>query len=382
MRIAIDARWIFAQLSGIGTYTRELVRHLMMLDERNDYILLFDDPVLLERTSASLQLARAPRFTAELVDARLFSVRSQVILPRLLRRLDADVFHSPNYMIPLLAFPRGRAGRPRCVVTIHDVIPMLFPDHAPRSRKARLFPLYRMLMREVGARADAVITVSECSRRDAIAQLGIPEPRQGAVVAVPNGVGPEYRPVPRKERRDDTKTLLYVGRFDPYKNVPGLLRVFARVREKVRGKVALRIIGPADPRYPEAPRLASELGLDEHVRWSGYVAGHHLVEAYQQADAFVLLSKYEGFGLTVLEAMACGTPVVCSNRSSLPEVAGSAALQVDPDDVEGASAAIARVLDDATLAADLRERGIGQAARFSWKKTAATTLGVYERVGR
>ena len=168
-------------------------------------------------------------------------------------------------------------------------------------------------------------------------------------------------------------------RFDPYKNLTGMIETFARVRELCAFDVRLRIVGPADPRYPEAPRLAEQRGLNRWIDWAGYLSGAELVKAYQEADLFLLQSKYEGFGLTILEAMACGTPVVCSNRSSLPEVAGDAAVLVDPDNTEEAATAAVRILRDKAVAAELIERGLRQAARFTWTRAAAMTLEAYER---
>jgi glycosyltransferase involved in cell wall biosynthesis len=264
------------------------------------------------------------------------------------------------------------------VVTIHDLIPLLFPQFTPKALKTRLYPIYSRLMVEVGARADTILTVSESSRRDVIENLGIPAARHGDVIAVPNGVAPEYRPAEKKHGAE--KMIFYVGRFDPYKNVLGLLDVFAKVRERCKLSVRLTIVGPADPRYPEAPVHARQLGLDPFINWNGYVSEDGLVKAYQDADVFVLLSRYEGFGLTVLEAMACGTPVVCSSRSSLPEVAGDAAVMVDPDDAEKAADAIVRVLEDPKRAAELREKGVRQAAKFTWTRTAAMTMKAYDHV--
>ncbi len=380
MRIVIDARWIFEEISGIGTYTQELIRHLVPLDRQNQFLLLFDNARLRERTFEAAGLGGAPNVSSRVLSFGPFAARSQWLLPAVLRQARADVFHSPNYMIPLLAFPRSRAGFPRCVVTIHDLIPLLFPEQTPKAKKVRLLPVFRWLMREIGARADTILTVSETSRKDVIEQLGIPEARQPHVLSIPNGVAPEYKPTAKQEAA--WRTILYVGRFDPYKNVTGLLRAFARVREISKSDVRLRIVGPRDPRYPEAPRLAKELGLDPWIQWSGYAAPDELARAYQQADVFVLQSKYEGFGLTVLEAMACGTPVVCSDRSSLPDVAGDAAVLVDPDDIEQVAQAVVGVLDDSRRYGELREKGLRRAAKFTWQRTAEMTLGAYERAMR
>jgi len=380
MRIGIDARWIFPQISGIGTYTRELIRELAALDRENEYVLFFQESAIEEDVRAMARLGGAPNFSTRTVDYGIFSPAGQARFPSMLRELKLDVFHSPNYMFPLFAFPKGRAGDLRCVVTIHDVIPLLFPDHAPRSRKTRLFPLYRWLMLQVGARADVMVTVSESSRRDVIEQLRVEPSRAERVVVVPNGVAAEYVPAPKTPRAE--RTMLYVGRFDPYKNACGLMDAFAAVRKTAKVDVRLRMVGPPDPRYPEARQRAEQLGLNPFIDWIGYVDGAELVREYQQADVFVLLSKYEGFGLPVLEAMACGTPVVCSNRSSLPEVAGDAGAVVDPDDAAGAAAEIVRILEEPGRAGELARRGRERAAGFTWRRTAEQTLAAYERARR
>ena len=376
MKIGIDARWIFPQISGIGMYTQELIRGLAQIDRHNEYVLFFDDESRMRKIAERVGLDQAPNFKTHLLPFGVFSPPGQIRFPQIIRKLGLDLFHSPNYMMPLLAFPRHRPGHTRCVVTIHDLIPLLFPQFTPKALKTRLYPVYKRLMVEVGARADAILTVSESSRRDVIERLGIPAARHGDVIAVPNGVAPEYTPAEKK--RGVGKLILYVGRFDPYKNVTGLIETFAKVRERCKMPVRLRVVGPADPRYPEAPARARQMGLDPFIAWDGYVSEEGLVKAYQDADVFVLLSLYEGFGLTVLESMACGTPVVCSSRSSLPEVAGSAALLVDPDDSAQAADAIVRVLEDVKLAAELREKGVRQAAKFTWTRTATMTMKAYE----
>ena len=377
MKIGIDARWIFPETSGIKTYTRELIRELARRDTRNEYVLFFNNAGMEEVTRRYAELSMRPNFRTHRLSYGVFSPRGQVHLPFLLRALDIRVFHSPNYMIPFLAFSRGDRGRVRCVVTIHDLIPLLFPEFTPKARKTRCLPLFRRIMKESVARADAVLTVSEWSRKDVVKEFRISELHAADVIAIPNGVSEDYKPADR--RGGGAKTLLYVGRFDPYKNLAGLMEIFARVRAACPDEVRLRVVGAPDARYPEAMQKARELALEPWITWSGYCAGADLVRAYQEADVFVLPSRYEGFGLTVLEAMACGTPVVCSNRSSLPEVAGDAARMADPDDSDGFARAIAEVLKDGRVAAELRDKGLRQAAKFTWARTAELTLEAYEQ---
>ena len=378
MKVVIDARWIFAEISGIGLYIRELIRALARIDHDTRYTLLFRDAAIRERILADTGADEAPNFEACRVDDGVFSPAGQVRLPRLLRRMQPEVYHSPNYLVPLAAFPRSRRGPTGCVVTLHDAIPLAHPEHAPRSRKRRLFPVYRALMKEIGRRADMILTVSEASRGELIRHLGLPASRERDVVAIHNGVGEIYRP-PARPAAPHPPTVLYVGRFDPYKNLVVLIEAMARVREQVPG-ARLRVIGPPDPRYPEAPQRAAALGLAEAVEWTGYTADAELVRAYQDADVLALPSRYEGFGLPVVEAMACGTPVVCGNRSSLPEVAGDAALLVDPDDAEALAGALTRVLTDPPLASRLAEAGLARAAAFTWSNCARQTLAVYRAV--
>jgi len=409
MKIGIDARWIFKELSGIGSYTRELIRHLARLERTHKFVIYFSDPVLRDRTVAETDLGRAPNFSTCLLPFGLFSIRNQLRLPGLLTEAALDVFHSTNYMIPLSAFPRlptparsaspsnaggslrevlragGRSGRIRCVTTIHDLIPLMFPAYAPRAWKRRLFPLYRWLMHEVARRSDLVITDSRSARDDVVRHLHL---RPERVLAIPLGVLPKFQPpaqtdtgvtgwTPGSARAK--QTILWVGRADPYKNLVGLIEAFAALRKQYQLPVELRIVGPKDRRYPEASRRAVSLGVADAVTWLGYLPDDRLLNEYQHADVFVQPSWYEGFGLPVLEAFACGTPVICSNKGSLPEVAGGAALIVQPQDMIGLTEAMRRVLTDSRLARDMSARGLRQAQKFTWEATARMTLATYNK---
>jgi glycosyltransferase involved in cell wall biosynthesis len=371
MRVCIDARWIYAEISGIGLYTTELARALAGADRVNEYVLLFDDPAVMERTLRETDLADAPNVSTRLVGYGPHSASSQLRLPTLLCELRADVFHSTNYMMPLRAV-RGV----RRVVTIHDLIPLLVRDHAPRSRKSRVLPVFRRLLVEIVRRADLVITVSESTRLDVLRVLAVAPERNARVVAIPEGVSPGYRPAIKRPRA--VPVILYVGRRDPYKNLPLLVEAVGRLKaDGVRAR--LRVVGPPDDRYPEAPRRARELGLTADIDWVGYVTSEELLREYQQADVFCLPSRYEGFGLPILEAMACGTPVVCGNKGSLTEVAGDAALLVDPDDADRIAQALRRVLADPETAARLSTKGLQRAAMFTWEETARRTLDAYRQ---
>jgi len=386
MRIALDARWIFPEISGIGAHTRELIRHLAQLDGDNPYVLYFRTAGLRDRTWKEAGLADKHNFTPAVVPWGLFSPVGQLLMPRRLRADRIDVFHSTNYMIPLLAFPKRGGHRIRCVATIHDLIPLLFPAATPRALKTRLFPLYRRLMREIGARADRIVAVSETSRADILRCLRIPAGAADRVRVIYNGVSECFGPPAGGRPADGTaparqRIVLYVGRGDPYKNLVPLIEAFDVLRRRAPFPVLLRIVGSPDPRYPEPRERARQLGLDSFVAWSGYLETAALVKAYQEADVAVLPSRYEGFGFPAVDAMACETPVVCNDISVLREVAGDAALFADADDRTAFAAALQSALQDSPLRATLAARGRVRARAFTWEQTARQTLDLYRELG-
>jgi glycosyltransferase involved in cell wall biosynthesis len=234
-------------------------------------------------------------------------------------------------------------------------------------------------MMEVGSRSDTIVTDSLASREDVVRHLRIEESRSKNVKAVYCGVSERFRPLERKRRSDnEPRTVLYVGRTDPYKNLSTLVRAFAVAKKSCPFPLVLTIAGSRDKRYPEASSLAGELGVADAVRWTGYLPDSQLVLTYQNADILVHPSRYEGFGLQIVEAMACGVPVVCSNAGSLPEIAGSAAIIADPDDVQAFAENVRKVLVDEQLARELSLKGTRRAADFAWDRTARETLAIYE----
>lgn len=386
MKIGIDARWIFREMSGIGVYTRELIRHLAQIDRQNQYILFFSDQDVMRSVQNELDSVPAGNFSTILLDFGVFSLRNQLRMSFVIKAHQLQIFHSTNYMIPLYPFPRHRRGKIACVINIHDLIPMIFPKATPRALKTRFFPLYRWLMKEVTARSNLIITGSKSSLNDIINLLHC---RPERIVTIPDGVAVRFHPAktdilpsqdPRLLRRN--KIILWVGRQDPYKNLAGLIEAFALLRKNYQGEVKLRLVGPGDSRYPEPLKRINKLGIMEAVKWTGHISEAELLSEYQNANMLVMPSLYEGFGLPALEAMACGTPVICSNRGSLPEVCGQAALQIDPEDISGICDAMHRVLTDARLAGSLAARGPQQAAKFKWQATAKKTILAYKQAAQ
>lgn len=376
MKIAIDARWIFPRISGIGRVTEKLIQYLGKIDPENHYLLLFDHPELLRQYAR--QWEEYPRLETALVPWRLFSPFDQWGLPSWLRKNGVDLFHSPNYLYPLLM------NSPPVVVTIHDLIPLKFPEFTPRAKKTRFNFIFRLILRRSVHRASRVIAVSRHTRDDLISLLGLEEEK---IRVVYNGVDRTYRRLEAgkvqallaEKFQITAPYFLFVGRFDPYKNVTGLIRALADFSGPEDNPLHLVIAGSPDPRYPEAGKLVKSLGVSDRVHFLEKVDEEELLYLYNGALALVLPSLYEGFGLPPLEAMACGTPVICSNRGSLPEVVGEAALLVEPE-VDEIAAGLERIWKDEQLRAELRRRGLQRAASFSWEKTAAETLNVYKEV--
>jgi glycosyltransferase involved in cell wall biosynthesis len=289
------------------------------------------------------------------------------------RRHRLDIVHDPTGVSPLLLTPGRR------VATIHDVIPLISP--AASTTLDRL--IYQHWLPRIARRLDAILTVSACSRHDIVRLLGVDPTR---VHVVPNAVGPAFAPTPREQveavvRRHGISApyILYVGSVEARKNLSRLLDAYATLRAQDSSR-QLVIVGAAGWKSSPVYATVERLGLGRSVLFTGYIPDADLPALYGGADLFVFPSLYEGCGLPVLEAMACGTPVVTSNTSSLPEVAGDAALQCDPEDVPALAQAMHDLLRDPARQHDLRERGRAWAQTFSWERTATETLQVYQQL--
>lgn len=365
MRIAIDGRAIQDHFPGIGRYTYNLAQALVALAPEEEWLLLFDPGAAAARLSpaalrgpASLQLVP--------VRAGIFALHAQWQIPALLRRLRAEVYHAPYYIMPYLP------GRP-AVVTVYDLIPLRYAGYFTPVQRL----LFGVTMRLALHAARRVITLSAITATDLRLRLGVPEDK---LAIIPAAAGPSFEPRPGAEiaelcarLRLPTAYVLYVASNKPHKNLSRLVQAWAQVKTDL----PLVIAGHWDPRYPEAKRVAETLGLGARLRWLGPVAEADLGRLYSGATLFVFPSEYEGFGLPVLEAMACGAPVLCARTGSLAEVAGDAAVRFDPLDVAGMAAALQRLLDRPDLRLALRAQSLARAAQFTWEQAARETLAVY-----
>jgi glycosyltransferase involved in cell wall biosynthesis len=377
MRIAIDYSAAVNQHAGIGRLVRNQVMALADVDVDNQYVLVY--PKLQE--SSVRQFPGATNFGRR--EVRLGEHWLTVLWHRALVPLPADwlsgrveLFHSPDFVLPPLRHARG-------VLTVHDLAFLMHPECADSRLRAYLDDVVPRSVR----RADFVIADSENTRNDLVVLLGV---RADRVEVVPGGVEPRFRPVSDPELLAQARErlgvgtapfILAVGVLEPRKNLTTLMDAFAELKRRgTLPDLKLVLAGGRGWLVDGILEHQAASKVRDDILFPGFIADELLPAVYSAAQVLAFPSLYEGFGLPVLEAMACGTPVVSSNASCLPEVAAGAAIMVEPTDTEALTDALERVLDDDVLRADLSRKGIERARRYSWKAAAERLLRVYMRV--
>lgn len=356
MRIGVDARPLSDPLNGIGRVLSELLGEACRLGD--DWFLYSDRPF-----GASTPLGLNASCVAGANRLRLVNIAySQLIFPRWAARDRIDVYWSPRHHLPLAV----RKSVPE-VVTIHDTVWRRFPETMSRRRVLA----ERVLMPASIRRADLVVAVSEFTKREIIDL--VPD-ASDKIIVIPSAashgfeLGADSRDFSRGT--GDSPYFLFVGTNEPRKNLGRLLRAHEEYYCHARNPVPLWIAGPPGWKSTEMLRSHGDEAGAERLKWLGYVEEERLVELYRDALCLVLPSLYEGFGLPILEAMAVGTPVITSNCAAMPEVAGNAAMFVEPTSVMSIAAALTRIATDQDLRASLSERGLQQTRRYSWRKSA------------
>jgi glycosyltransferase involved in cell wall biosynthesis len=383
VRIAINAWFLNQPGTGSGQYLHGLLQALSASAPEHRFLLV-GPSAQLDVQISGLQVEfwplRSPRWRSSIGKVYL----EQVQFPRICQRWDADIAHVPYW---------GSSLRPMVptVVTVHDLIPLLLPAY----RGNLLVRLYTRLVSASARRASLVLTDSLASKRDIEEHLCLPPARVRCIyLAVGEQFSPEPDPGDETIRlsyglpdgsspSDPSRYVLYLAGHDVRKNVETLVEAFATVAQ-ADDDVALviggKLPGKDAPLFFDPRPLIEALGISDDVHLIGWVDEAHKPALYRGAACSVFASRYEGFGLPVLEALACGTPLVTSNASSLPELVGDAGFAVDPEDVKGLAGAILSCLVDDPLAAELRRRGPQQATRFTWTQTARQTLEAYGEV--
>jgi len=374
MPVILDARTATDHFPGIGRYVVSLASALARVTAEINLMLLHDPSA----PSMRLTLPDLPRIHCPVSP---FSIRQQWSVPSHLRRAKATLYHSPYYLMPY--WP----GVPT-VFTCYDFIPLIYPEYFTASQRL----IYRTTHILAINTARVTLAISEATKRDLVRFFGVDPQR---IVVTPLAADPHLIPEPpdrvdfvQRKYSLPERYVLYLGSNKPHKNLARLVQAWQISNLKSQtpalragasvSNLKLVIAGHWDNRYLEAKRFVEEQGLQEQVVFAGPVAEADLPALYSGASLFVFPSLYEGFGLPVIEAMACGAPVVCSNTSSLPEAAGDAALLVDPLDANALAEAIIRALANDELRHALREKGLAQAAKFSWEQTARETHKAYE----
>ena len=372
LRVILDGRVIGDRFPGIGRYTYRLAAALAHT-QQVDLTLLYHPA--LPNTHYPLEALDDSCTWLLPADIAPVSFAEQARLPALARRLRPHVWHAPYYIMPYRRLPCPT------IVTFYDTTPLALPQFWP-ARQRLIFRLtHRLALRA----ARHAIAISDSTRRDLIRYFRA-DPRR--ITVTPLAAEERFQPQPDSEIRRVRRQyglpehfILYVGINKPPKNLGRLIDAYARlVAKSPTLYYDCMIAGAWDDRYPEARQRALNLGLNDRVRFLGPIPDADLPALYAGADLFVTASLYEGFGLPALEAMGCGTPVACSDTSSLPEVVGDAGVLFDPLDVEAIAAAIQHVMSDPELRAALRQRGLERAAQFSWDRVARQTIEVYRSV--
>jgi glycosyltransferase involved in cell wall biosynthesis len=377
MRIGIDAHFASYELRGIGKYVVQLVSGLMRAEGAHEYVIYGDPRMFSQPNGRGNVKFRDPGNLS-------YPVWEQVLLPRWVRQDSVELLHCPANTAPI-ALPKQL----NLVITIHDVM-YLLPESILRPSRVlrqRLGSFYRRsVVRRVARRADRIIAVSEFSKREIAEHLRIVPNR---IHAIHEGIDEQFARLasaitsPPKEiggESLDAPFVLALGAGDPRKNTLAVIRAYGSRWRELPNQEKLVIVGLRDWRSSPAYDLVRQLGLSEKVLFAGYVSEELLAWLYASGRCFLYPTLYEGFGFPPLEAMGCGTPVITSNCTSVPEVAGEAAILVDPKSEKSIGDALVRLLRDEPLRRQLIQRGREQVRKFSWQETVRKTLGVYEEL--
>ncbi|HWZ15279.1 MAG TPA: glycosyltransferase family 1 protein [Mucilaginibacter sp.] len=372
LTIGIDARFL-SKRRGIGNYIKNLLEELAKTTSQHKFILYADSKAVINAVPDD------PRFNLKIIPFKLYPVWEQVILPFYVWADKLDILHCPGNSAPIV-LPK----RTKLVVTIHDVMYMLPGRMLPSSPSLyqRIGRLYlRCVVPIVAKNAIRIITISKYSKSDIVRSLSIDESRLSVIYEAPGTVfrqnSAEPRTVLAKFSLNLEHYILAFGAIDPRKNTVRIINAFAEFHKGNQSTHQLVIVGLSKSAIDHFSKLIQSLNLREKVALLGFISEEELISLYSLAEVMLYPSLYEGFGIPVLEAMACGTPVIGSTSASIPEIAGNAALLVDPVNVSELTYAITKMCADNLLRQEYRARGHKRAAEFSWQKVAQETLSIY-----
>ncbi|MDP8255678.1 MAG: glycosyltransferase family 1 protein [Candidatus Alcyoniella australis] len=363
LKIGIDARPCDGNKSGVGFWTYSLIRSLARIDRENLYYLYSNRPI-------DLSFVDQPNFVQRVQPMPISNLWLQTRLPRTLKRDGVDLFHGTNFIVPLW-------GRTPSVTTIYDISSALMPRVHKRANN-----IIQRLVPAAARKARGVIAVSEHTKADIVRHIGLPPEKVHVIYGAPGDV---FQPIDDREGLERLRLelglperfCLFVGTLEPRKNIGLLLDAFRLLLDAGFDSHKLVIAGEPGWNYEQIFQRHEQLGLGEHVKFIGYVGWERLPMLYNLTDVFLFPSLYEGFGLPPLEAMACGTPAIVSDSSSLPEVVGEQGIKVGAHDAAALAAAIEHLLGDGEYYRQQVEYSLQRAAQFSWDDVARRTREVY-----
>jgi len=380
MLIAFDCRIIRDKNpAGISRVVLEFLKKVLMSDRKNDYILIFDSLDMKDFVSYYLRHLKK-KVKIVILPFKLMTISDIIYLPKVLDDQGIDVYYLPYYITS--PFHKKKY---KTIITVFDLIHFYYPK-LKTSLARKFFHRFRFISKIIFKRVDQIITISVNTSRDLVRSFHVPTKK---IKMIYMGVSDVFRPIDPKRSRllmsekygVKKKYILYVGRNEPHKNIKALILAYHLLPEDLRNEYKLVLVGKEDLKYSEGIRgLIKKYGLGNDVVFTGYVEDSELPFIYSAASVFVFPSFYEGFGLPILEAMACGVPVVASNTSSLPEVGGEAATYTDPCNVKEMSGKIQRFLEDDTYRQEMVTRGFLQVKRFTWFSAANNLLGSFKDI--
>ena len=381
MLIAFDCRIIRDKNpAGITRVVLEFLKKILMSDRKNEYILIFDNLEMQEFVSYYLRHIKK-KVKILIVPFKLMTKNDFWQLPKILEDKKINIYYLPYY----ITSPFHKKSY-KVVVTVFDLIHFFYPQ-LKMSRGRKLFHKFTFITKLIFKRADRIITISVNTSRDLIKNFKVP-PKKIKMIYM--GVSENFRVINcdsvkrllREKYKIFKPYLLYVGRNEPHKNIKAVILAYAKLPEYLQEKYNLVLAGKEDEKYNQSIReMIARYQLEDKVIFTGYVEESELPYIYSGAAVFVFPSFYEGFGLPILEAMACGVPVVASNASSLPEVGGEAALYSNPTDVLKISANIESLLEDTLLREEMIRRGLMQIKNFTWFNAANNLLECFNELG-
>ena len=371
MKIGIISERLNRPLTGVGNYTYYLIKELSKIYDKRDVYLInyMDDEIFTDVNKITI---KAPFKNISKNSYYFWHIYLQLKFKK--NNFNLDIIHSPENASLFVKLKHQKK-----IITVLDIIAYQFPESVTLITRLR----YKLLLSRTLKTADKIITISNSTKKDLISYFNVPEEKIKVILLAAD----EKFKILNNEKINEVKQkynlnfpfILYVGNLAKHKNIPMLIEAFYKIKKKgIQNKLV--IAGEKGWKYKEIFETIDKLNLQNDVIFTGYVLDEDLPALYNAADLFVYPSLYEGFGLPPLESMACGTPVITSNTSSLPEVVGDAGIMVDPYDVDRLADAMHKVLSNDGLREDKIKKGLERAKMFSWDKTARETLEVYEEV--